>query len=330
MDADTLLQELPSYSEPFRRFSRPSNPFTPAARSVHQVMRQLEQMFEPRTTRIASLRDVVLLSLDLEYDIQKIHQIGVSTLDVRKITQVNTELPQSLLTMISNNLYLLQRNAIRVNKCQYRYGEPKLAKNLTIQEIFATLIGSSDKTDQPRNIVLLGHAIDNDILALKRCGFDITDIPNIVLIIDLAPIASYFLNDSSKFLSLKHVCQRLNIRRCGFHNAGHDALYTLQALLLLFSRYKLQKEAAAYIWSIPASKNDKEQALLWQCQVDAIQYVADQYGNVLWTGSPKQRRRREAWSVHQKKDSSEPPRLTASPPPNHINRSFDATTTKVS
>ncbi|KAL9106528.1 MAG: hypothetical protein Q9227_008443 [Pyrenula ochraceoflavens] len=264
------------------------------AQGIESVMPLLEQIFDPHGTRLCSFRDTVIISLDLEYDLRRgfIRQLGVSTLDTRQLAQVDTNDIRSICDAVSNQLYVLKHDTSK--KHMYCYGDPISAKGLTLEELLLPILTPIDtsptqKPSPARNIILIGHTINADLLMLERCGCSLKDVPNIKALIDIAEIGSR-LNRSKDTLSLKRICQQLGIRTHGFHNAAHDALYTLQALLLLFHLYESDKEKV-HLWSLPMPDCKQDQIDLWECQLEILQFIGKQLGTALWLGTPIRRKK---------------------------------------
>lgn len=233
----------------------------------------------------------MIVSLDLEYNSNpaQIYQIGLSVLDTRHLASIDIEDLQSLTPWVSSHLFLLQkRRRFRV----YCYGDPLYVENICLEEILRPFLAIEDETGHFRNVVLVGHSINVDLSILDKCGLDLDSLTYVRAYIDIAPTCSHFFGDGIHHLSLKKICQYLRIRTFSYHNAAHDALYTLQVLLKLFCLYEEKKLASPYnILSMPPDDNDRRE--LWECQLEILRYIGKELGNVLWVGSPGNRRRRQ-------------------------------------
>ncbi len=88
---------------------------------------------------------------------------------------------------------------------------------------------------QHRNIVLVGHDLRMDLECLHRLGFDPTKVTGYIQTIDTADLWRAFKRD---FLSrnLEAIMADLGLQAWDAHNAGNDAAYTLQALIVLAFR----------------------------------------------------------------------------------------------
>lgn len=118
---------------------------------------------------------------------------------------------------------------------------------------------SGPKDDHvPRNIILLGHAVSNDDAYLAQLGSSIfgkgntmsTTNPNmsrhqrvgssIKERLDTA-VLHQNLTKGAQPMSLQKICFELDIEPWNMHNAGNDARYTLEALIKLVVKARLQE-----------------------------------------------------------------------------------------
>lgn len=95
-----------------------------------------------------------------------------------------------------------------------------------LKSIFANP-GGKARLKSP-NVVLVGHALKNDIAYLSLLGIDPLDMPNVVMRIDTQSIAA---TSKKQRPSLRNLLSALELPAEHFHNAGNDAYYTLRALL---------------------------------------------------------------------------------------------------
>jgi hypothetical protein len=88
----------------------------------------------------------------------------------------------------------------------------------------------------PRSIVLVGHDINTDVSYLKRLDFNpSTEISNLLGTLDSATLYSAWRRESQK-TSLGKVLGGFDIISWNLHNAGNDAVYTIQAMLAVCVR----------------------------------------------------------------------------------------------
>jgi DNA polymerase III alpha subunit (gram-positive type) len=88
----------------------------------------------------------------------------------------------------------------------------------------------STEEGQKRNIVLVGHDVQADIRFLTTIGYDISTLSNLVEIADTSSMWRY-LKEENNPRNLATILAELGIIAWNLHNAGNDAVYTLQALI---------------------------------------------------------------------------------------------------
>lgn len=86
------------------------------------------------------------------------------------------------------------------------------------------------KEEQKRNIVLVGHDLAADIAFLKTLGYDVTNLSNLLETADTAFMWRYLKRESNP-RNLGSILAELKIVAWHLHNAGNDAVYTLQAMV---------------------------------------------------------------------------------------------------
>jgi hypothetical protein len=96
-----------------------------------------------------------------------------------------------------------------------------------------------------RNIVLVGHDTQTDVKYLRKLGYDPYNLSNLLETCDTA-LMYRALHHEPNSRSLGHILYELGITGWYLHNAGNDAVYTLQAMLGLAIKgveFKLDREA---------------------------------------------------------------------------------------
>ena len=81
-----------------------------------------------------------------------------------------------------------------------------------------------------RNIIFVGHGVGADITYLKSIGYDIYNLSNLQEIVDTALMWQALKRELSP-RSLGGILVELDITGWNLHNAGNDAVYTLQAMI---------------------------------------------------------------------------------------------------
>ncbi|CZR68260.1 uncharacterized protein PAC_18159 [Phialocephala subalpina] len=183
----------------------------------------------------ARFQDPVLVSLDTEG--QLITEFGLSILDTRDLQ--NLAATDDLAAAISNHNFILRKRWGRDDK-HFKFGtskslEPRWTR-WVLEKVLRT--GSLDPDCvEPRNVILVGHALAGDLQLLTRQPkgkFDILDFPDIP-IIDTSHFGRTFF-DLRSDPSLVVLANRLGIKKSsrGFynHNAGNDANMTLKVLIM--------------------------------------------------------------------------------------------------
>ena len=178
------------------------------------------------SSRLEHLDDVVFVSIDFEHlenikqgSSQELNsQLGIAMLDTR-----NLGTPHSAHAISIRN-YVLGSPSYRASIAQrFLFGE---TLHILREDILTIL---NDSTPRTRNIVLVGHCFRNDVGVLRALGFDLET--SVVGILDTQRIASQITK--GPYTSLSALLKELQTPCRRLHIAGHDAYYTLRALLLL-------------------------------------------------------------------------------------------------
>lgn len=92
-----------------------------------------------------------------------------------------------------------------------------------------------------RNLVFVGHDVDQDIAYLKKINYDTGRLSNIIELTDTARMYQSIRREPNK-AKLANVLSYLGIGACNLHNAGNDAVYTMQAMLGMAVKALVDKE----------------------------------------------------------------------------------------
>jgi DNA polymerase III alpha subunit (gram-positive type) len=88
-----------------------------------------------------------------------------------------------------------------------------------------------DDAEEPkRNIILVGHDVGADIAFLRTVGYDVHNLSTLQEVADTSTMWKYLKRESNA-RSLGSILAELGIEGWNLHNAGNDAVYTLQAML---------------------------------------------------------------------------------------------------
>lgn len=225
----------------------------------------LEQLLGFSQT-LAFRRDVVFVSLDLELTASRrtlnlssekpvVTQLGFARLDTRDINSLSLE--SDLRSLVSVSMFkddTLPTSRRTRQQCIFAQ-----AQSVSQHEVPATIsryLRIRDDTKKPetgklRNIVLVGHSIEEDVKILHSLGIQVSDISPITAMLDthtmsrclLAPYDPDLRKSPGQDFSLKGVLAQLGYHPYGFHNAGNDATYALYAMLLLVMRQRAFRTA---------------------------------------------------------------------------------------
>jgi hypothetical protein len=213
----------------------------------------------------------VFVCIDLEaYEFaqDKITEVGVSILDSRHV--IGTD-PGSdgteWLSKITTRHLIIQEHKRLVNKrfvhgCpdKFNFGKSEI---VPLNRVHATLThlfdnpspGSVLASDRgPRKLILVGHGLSNDTAYLNKLKFAPHAKGNIIQDID----TQKFAGTKKQTVSLSRLMAGLGIDPENLHNAGNDAAYTLQALLLITVQHT--KDPGAYIKAVAEAKGKVDPA----------------------------------------------------------------------
>lgn len=98
----------------------------------------------------------------------------------------------------------------------------------TIEDIMTP----KDKDGKMRKVIIVGHDVKQDIELLKPLDFNVYDMPNLKEVVDNQQLHQH-RSQINNGAGLSAVLNSLNISYNYLHNAGNDAVYTLQSLIRL-------------------------------------------------------------------------------------------------
>lgn len=227
------------------------------ARAVKQLdmVRQLE-----RTQRSLGLLsssppsfegDIVYIAVDVEsYERNHniITEIGVATLDTRDLHEKpHGENGKDWHQFIRArhfriNEYKNYVNSEFVNGCPdcFEFGESEFIDLKDAPRVIASCFkgpyNNKDANSDPeaehekRNIIFLGHDTKQDVAYLRNLGYDPSNLSNLVDFQDTAAMHRAATGESQT-RGLAHIMYKLELEAWNAHNAGNDAVYTMQAML---------------------------------------------------------------------------------------------------
>lgn len=104
-----------------------------------------------------------------------------------------------------------------------------------IERVCTKILSPKEADGTPRKIVIVGHDVKQDISLLFGIDVDIYEMPGLFDIIDNQRLQQHNVKFKDP-QSLGNVLDSLGIEYWYLHNAGNDAVYTLQSMLSLVVR----------------------------------------------------------------------------------------------
>lgn len=118
----------------------------------------------------------------------------------------------------------------RVASC---FKEP-FSRKLTEEEINASWadgdVSVRNENDATRSIIFVGHSPVNDIEYLRKIGYNVSNVRNLVEIVDTAGLYRCFRKENQT-RSVSTILQDFELVGWDLHNAGNDAVYTLWIMI---------------------------------------------------------------------------------------------------
>jgi len=201
--------------------------------------------------------DVIIIAIDVEA-YEKAHhiitEVGVSTLDTRDLKGTAPGVNgQNWQQFVRARHFRINEHKAYVND-EYVHGCPErfefgTSEMAGLQEMPSKLTrcfhepfskpGSSDPEgpihDDPehrRNIVLLGHDVEQDVQYCHRLGFSVLGRGNLLSIMDTRAMYQAYTRDHSP-RGLGSIMGDFDFSAWHLHNAGNDAVYTMWAMLAI-------------------------------------------------------------------------------------------------
>lgn len=145
--------------------------------------------------------------------------------------------------IVKENSWARNRVHVEGNQMNFNFGSSQMVPLATLHTIIVKTLGresprntrKSPEDSEATPIVLVGHDIQADILHLQKISYDARKVAGIVDIVDTQNIFQHWQckKDSS---SLGRVLEALKIPNRYLHNAGNDAVYTMQAMLMIAAK----------------------------------------------------------------------------------------------
>ncbi|KAK4456283.1 good for full DBP5 activity protein 2 [Podospora aff. communis PSN243] len=181
-----------------------------------------------------------------EHNQDLITEVGVAILDADKLVGVAPgDNGKNWHSLIEARHFRVKENTWAVNR-DYVHGCPDFfsfgnSEKVPVVEIPALLQQIIDEAEAKpgditvggrRPVVLVFHESSADTKYLRTLGYRLFNAPNVIEVVDTRELNSFNTRDQGSS-ALERVLRRLVIYTEYLHNAGNDAVYTLQALISL-------------------------------------------------------------------------------------------------
>lgn len=118
-----------------------------------------------------------------------------------------------------------------------------------IAKAVGEIISDTDSEDQ-RPVIIVGHAVGQDLDYLSMIGYDHWDVPQIVDEIDTRAMFQR-VQRNHDVPGLSTICDDLGIYGSNYHNAGNDAVYTLRAMIAMAIKRTVEGSDRIEDWLTP-------------------------------------------------------------------------------
>ncbi|KAL8374768.1 hypothetical protein RB599_001456 [Gaeumannomyces hyphopodioides] len=178
-------------------------------------------------------------------------EVGFAELDTSRLCGIPPgDNFQNWFSLIQGSHYVVKENSwakngvhVENNRGNYSFGTSHIVPLRTMHEIVVKTLGRRalraeyERSDEAQlaPVVLVGHDIGADIEHLQKIGYDARKAPRIVDVVDTAQMHQHWRREKNS-ASLGRVLAGLEIPHRYLHNAGNDAMYTLQAMLVMASK----------------------------------------------------------------------------------------------
>ncbi|KAL2277666.1 hypothetical protein FJTKL_15259 [Diaporthe vaccinii] len=185
-------------------------------------------------------------------------ELGFAILDTQKLVGVPPgagardwfDLIQSRHIRIKEYSYM--KNTEYVEGCpdSFMFGTSELIPLTEVLGVVEGIMSPKSESGGLRKVVVVGHDVKQDVQYLKSLDFDVHEMENLLEIVDNQKLHQH----RSKFYNGQSLCAVLAGLKISYrflHNAGNDAVYTLQSLLRL--AVLKRQESLARAWEKQAS-----------------------------------------------------------------------------
>lgn len=233
------------------------------------------------------IEDAVFVCIDceaFEHAQKKITEVGIAVLDTRDVADLHRDDDEQKWFFRMKYAhyrpveYASLRNKTHITGCpeKFSFGPSTWVKRTDLRTILQRVFRYPTQlqqaahldvglSDADRNVVFVAHGATNDTAYLKQVGFDLSAGANIARTCDTQKIAG----SKKRPVSLQRLLLSLGHEGVNLHNAGNDAAYTLQSLVVMALReFKAPGSVAAglvkYAGKLrPAEMNSRVAPVVW-------------------------------------------------------------------
>ncbi|KAK0674387.1 putative exonuclease [Cercophora samala] len=188
---------------------------------------------------------VRFVSIDLEaweQDQSVITEVGIAILDTPNIENIDPgengqnwfKAIQARHILVAENTWATNTKYVKSCPESFDFGRSQLFKGNDVPEVMESVIN-----DSPYPVVLVFHESAADIKFLQAIKYNIYEAKNVLEIIDTKHLYQYAVRSSNQ-PSVSTVCRFLEIDTKNLHNAGNDAVFTLQAMVGLAVKQRVE------------------------------------------------------------------------------------------
>ncbi|CAD6442831.1 d7b7b35d-8a93-49ab-8a4f-0ef94b5017f3 [Sclerotinia trifoliorum] len=202
---------------------------------------------------------VVFICIDVEaYELNNniVTEIGIATLDVLDIANMKPgalgknwrKAIRARHFRIKEHMHL--NNTKHVHGCaeSFEFGTSEVISIDDAPHVVGTCFKypfsdpspSAELADKKRNIILVGHDVDADIRFLRHIGYEINNL-NLHECCDTT-LMWRALHREQNPTKLSNILEEIGVAAWNLHNAGNDAVYTLQAMLGIACKHLVDRK----------------------------------------------------------------------------------------
>ncbi|AEO69387.1 uncharacterized protein THITE_2119734 [Thermothielavioides terrestris NRRL 8126] len=223
---------------------------------------------------------VLFVAIDIEAwerDQSTVTEVGIATLDTTEIQHIPPgDGGRQWFSHIRARHIRIRENSWAVNgrwvanRAEwFGFGKSEFVNQSFVEPLIrglidgATFVDPIDGATKPRPVVLVFHEASSDIKYLKLVGYHVGDAKNVLEVVDTCKMHQYLIQSNNQS-SLGAVLTYLDIPHRHLHNAGNDAVYTLQAMIGLavkkrqMSLEKTPRKKAGHVPFAEFKPDDKE------------------------------------------------------------------------